>query len=271
VRLRENCAPGARRDGGPVGHGGCLLKDFLRNVSLFKDLEDDQVQRLEELVQEEAVAAKQVIFREGDLVDAFYLVKDGLVTVFREEKGKPLQVLARLEPGGFFGEMGLLNDKARRVASARASMPTILLRMEKHDLVTVLADNPMLELKFRAEVIRRHGLNVSALLGLAGQRDVRIHLRVPAMVTRDDGSVSEMILENLSLGGVGLAGAPDAWQVKQTVCFLLGLPGDPAILRVAGAVTWREGDQVGIAFDEETAGNAPLIQRVLRRFLDARR
>ena len=248
-----------------------MLKDFLRDVSLFHGLEDDQLQRLEELAQEEAVPAKQVIFREGDLVDAFYLVKDGLVTVFREEKGKPLQVLARLEPGGFFGEMGLLNDKARRVASARASVPTILLRIEKPDLVTVLADNPMLELKFRAEVIRRHGMNVSALLALAGQRDVRIHLRVGALVTLEDGSSFDVILENLSLGGVGLSGAPEDWQVKRPVCFLLGLRSEPSILRVAGAVTWREGDAVGISFDDATAGNAPLVQNVLRRFLDARR
>jgi hypothetical protein len=143
--------------------------------------------------------------------------------------------------------------------------------VEKHDLVTVLADNPMLELKFRAEVIRRHGMNVSALLGLAGQRDVRIHLRVPAMVTLEDGTTLPMVLENLSLGGVGLAGAPDAWQVKQQLCFNLGLAGEPEILRVTGAVTWREGDAVGIAFDDDSAGNASRIQSVLRRFLDARR
>lgn len=248
-----------------------MLTEFLRNVSLFKGLESDQLQRLEDLVSEETVAAKQVIFREGDPVDAFYLVKEGLVTVFREEKGKPLQVLARLEPGGFFGEMGLLNDKARRVASARASLPTILLRMERSDLVVVLADNPMLELKFRAEVIRRHGMNVSALLGLAGQRDVRIHLRVPALVTLEDGVRLDMVLENLSLGGVGLSGAPDEWQVKHPVCFNLGLPGELSILPVNGAVTWREGDAVGISFENDTAGNAPLIQRVLRKFLDARR
>jgi CRP-like cAMP-binding protein len=248
-----------------------LLRDFLRSVSLFQGLEGDQLQLLEDLVREETVAAKQVIFREGDAVDAFYLVKEGLVTVFREEKGRPLQVLARLEPGGFFGEMGLLNDKARRVASARASLPTVLLRMERSDLVTVLAANPMLELKFRAEVIRRHGMNVSALLGLAGQRDVRIHLRVPALITLEDGVQLEMVLENLSLGGIGLSGAPDAWQVKQPVCFILGLPGELSILPVTGEITWREGDAVGIAFESDAAGNAPLIQRVLRKFLDARR
>ncbi|HEX7180719.1 MAG TPA: cyclic nucleotide-binding domain-containing protein [Thermoanaerobaculia bacterium] len=248
-----------------------MLRDFLRNVSLFKDLEDEQLRRMEAALRQESLPAKQVIFREGDPVDAFYLVKEGLVTVFREEKGKPLQVLARLEPGGFFGEMGLLNDKARRVASARTALPTVLLRMEKPDLIALLADNPILELKFRAEVIRRHGMNISALLGLAGQRDVRIHLSADAVMTLEDGAEMDVRLENLSLGGVGLSGVPDTWQIKDPVCFNLGRKGEPPILKVNGVVTWREGGSVGVAFDGETAGNAPLIQRVLRTFLDSRK
>lgn len=248
-----------------------MLRDFLRNVSLFKDLDDEQLRRMEGALRQESVPAKQVIFREGDPVDAFYLVQDGLVTVFREEKGKPLQVLARLEPGGFFGEMGLLNDKARRVASARTVLPTVLLRIEKQDLIALLAANPMLELKFRAEVIRRHGMNVSAVLGLAGQRDVRIHLSTDAVMTLEDGTEMDVRVENLSLGGVGLSRVPDTWQIKDPVCFNLGMRGEPPILKVNGVVTWREDDSVGIAFDEGTAGNAPLIQRVLRTFLDSRK
>src|SRR5687767_8496157 len=83
-------------------HGGRLLRQFLRRIPLFADLEDGQLQRLEGMIREESSPAKRVIFREGDLVDAFYIVKEGLVTVYREEKGKPLQVLARLEEGGYF-------------------------------------------------------------------------------------------------------------------------------------------------------------------------
>jgi hypothetical protein len=78
-------------------------------------------------------------------------------------------------------------------------------------------------------------------------------------------------VENLSLGGVGLSGIPDDWQVKHPVCFNLGMKGEPPILKVNGVVTWREGGSVGVAFDEGTAGNAPLIQRVLRKFLDSRK
>jgi CRP-like cAMP-binding protein len=247
-----------------------LLNDFLRQVSLFADLEDGALDHLAALVKEERHPAYQLVFREGDEVDAFFIVREGMVTVFRDDPGKPQQVIARLEPGGFFGEMGLLNDKARRYASARTAAPATLLRIEKSDLVAVLAANPSLELKLRAEVIRRHGMNVSALLGLAGQRDVRIRLGVDALLELEDGTRLAVKLENLSLGGVGLAGVPDAWQTGHLVRFRLGLPDEPAILDVSGAVTWREGDTVGIAFGPEASGNAVLVQRALRRFLDSR-
>jgi len=247
------------------------LKDFLRKVSLFADLDDAQLERLAGLLKEEHHPAYKLIFREGDPVDAFYLVHDGLVTVFRDQEGKPQQVLARLEEGGFFGEMGLLNDKARRYASARTAAPTTLLRMDKPELIDLLATNPGLELKFRAEVIRRHGMNVSALLGLAGQRDVRIRLGVDAMLEMEDGSRMPVTLENLSLGGVGLSGVPDSWQTGYLVKFRLGRRDEPAILDVSGTITWREGDTIGIAFGPEAAGNALLVQRALRRFLEGRR
>jgi CRP/FNR family transcriptional regulator, cyclic AMP receptor protein len=249
-----------------------LLKVFLRSISLFRDLDDTQIQRLAGITREERVPSRQVVFREGDAVDAFYLVREGLVTVFREEKGKPLQVLARLEPGGFFGEMGLLNDKARRIASARTALPTVLLRIEKDDLIALLADNPMLELKFRAEVIRRHGMNVSALLGLAGQRDVRIHIGAPARLIMDDGSTLDVTLENLSLGGIGVSGGvPNLWQIHHPVRFSLALRGEAPVLRVIGVVTWREHDSVGIAFGPDNAGDAATIHRVVRIFLEHRK
>ena len=248
-----------------------MLKDFLRKVSLFADLEDGPLDRLAALAKEDRHPAYKLIFREGDPVDAFYLVREGLVTVFRDEPGRPQQVLARLEEGGFFGEMGLLNDKARRYASARTAAPTTLLRIEKADLIQVLAANPGLELKFRAEVIRRHGMNVSALLGLAGQRDVRIRLGVDAVIEMEDGARMSVQLENLSLGGLGLSGVPAIWQTGHPVSFRLGLSGEPDILEVHGTVTWREGDTVGIAFGPEAAGNAALINRALRRFMDGKR
>lgn len=247
------------------------MKDFLRGISLFKDLDEEQIERLAACAVVERHPAYDLIFREGDAVDSFYIVQEGLVTVFRDEQGKPQQVLARLEVGGFFGEMGLLNDKARRYASARTAAPAVLLRVEKPDLIGLLRDNPALELKLRAEVIRRHGMNVSALLGLAGQRDVRIRLGVPAVLELEGGARLSVMLENLSLGGVGLSGVPATWQTGLPLRFRLGRPGEPTILDVNGSVSWREGETVGVAFAPEAAGDPVLINRALRRFMEGRR
>lgn len=244
-----------------------MHEDFLRKLPLFQELDGAQLSRIAALAKEERYPGHHVLFREGDPVDAFYLVRSGCVTVFRNVRGKPLQLLARLGEGGFFGEMGLLN-KARRLATARTQGATTVLRIEKADLLAVLADNPGLELKFRAEVIRRHGMNVSALLGLAGQRDVRIRLGVPAELALPDGTRQPTTVENLSLGGIALAGAPEPWQPGASVRFVLGLAGEPQLLDVEGAVSWRRGDTVGITFQPLHPGGEAIIYRVLRRLLD---
>lgn len=245
-----------------------MLRDFLRAVPLFEGLSEGQLAGVEALVKETRVPSEQLLFREGDPVDAFYLVMKGNVTVFRDSPGKPLQVLARLEEGGFFGEMGLLN-RTRRLASARTSSASVLLSIDKVDLLALLQQNPALELKLRAEIIRRHGMNVSALLGLAGQRDVRIRLGVPAELEMPDGQRLLVTLENLSLGGIALAGVPLSWELGHVVRFGLAQPGQEPLLEVSGAVSWRETDRVGISFAPDIVGDGALIHRVLRRFLEA--
>jgi CRP-like cAMP-binding protein len=248
-----------------------LLQDFLRRVKLFADLDGAQLDRLAGALQEERVPAFHLVFREGEPVDALVLIKEGMVMVGRDEADEPQQALARLEEGDFFGEPGLLNDKARHYASARAVTPSVLLRIAKPDLVALLTAWPELELKLRAEISRRHGRQVSALLGLAGQRDVRIRLGLDARVEMEDGAVLSAVLETLSLGGLSLSRVPDRWHLGMPLRFSLGRSGEPALLQVAGSVVWREGDAVGIAFDPEAAGKADLVHGALRRFLEDRR
>ncbi len=247
-----------------------MAKEFLAGLPIFYDLGEEQLARLTALATEEHHPANRQIFREGDPVDALYLVREGSVTVYRDTRGKPLQLLARLDAGAFFGEMGLLN-KSLRQASARTSQPSVLIKVAKAGLLDLLADNPGLELKFRAEIIRRHGMNVSALLGLAGQRDVRIRLGVEAQVRPAGGEPLRVILENLSLGGVALSGLPEeGWQTGELVHFGLGRRGEEPMLEATGKVSWREGDDVGVAFEGELANDTNLIHRVLRRFLEGR-
>jgi len=239
---------------------------FLRQIPLFHDLEEEQLARVLAAARLETYPAGHHLFHQGDPVDAFYLVRDGAVTVFRDAPGRAQQVLVRIWSGGFFGEMGLLSG-APRMASARTATPTTLLRIDKPNLERLLADIPALEDRLRSEAIRRHGLNVSAVLGLGRRPDMRIRVGVPAAATLPDGAIQPVSLENLSPRGLGLSGAPPAWRPSCPVRFTLGLPGGPALLEVDGCVRWRQGDLVGISFAAETPELTAAVRGALRRFL----
>src|SRR5208282_297165 len=53
----------------------------------------------------------QVIVRQGDLADHFYMVRSGFVKVSETRQGVE-RVLNYIGPGGYFGEIGLLGHLA---------------------------------------------------------------------------------------------------------------------------------------------------------------
>lgn len=60
----------------------------------------------------------EIIIREGDVADKFYLITSGEVEVLQSRRGN--QVVARLCSGQYFGEIGLLRS-SRRTATVRAA------------------------------------------------------------------------------------------------------------------------------------------------------
>jgi NADH dehydrogenase len=73
----------------------------------------------------------QVIIRQGDLADSFYVLVNGEVQVVREEPGGERE-LARMQPGDIFGEMGLLRQE-RRNATVRAVGRVDVLMLGQQD------------------------------------------------------------------------------------------------------------------------------------------
>lgn len=75
------------------------------------------------------------IFSEDSTPDGVYIVKDGLVEIYRSldtPEGVRDVELDRVGPRGMFGEMGLI-DHQPRSASARALGPTTLLFISRKD------------------------------------------------------------------------------------------------------------------------------------------
>jgi len=77
---------------------------------------------------EVGLAAGEVLFSQGDVGDFVYMVEAGEVEVIRERADGEEEVLARIGPGNYFGELAPLFG-IRRSATARASVQTRLTAM----------------------------------------------------------------------------------------------------------------------------------------------
>ncbi len=66
------------------------------------------------------VPSKQVIIHAGDVPDSLYYIMRGSVEVMIEDEDGNEMVLAYLNKGQFFGEMGLFDEQTKRSAWVRA-------------------------------------------------------------------------------------------------------------------------------------------------------
>jgi CRP-like cAMP-binding protein len=103
--------------------------ELLERVPLFAGLNRRELGRLSIRFYEKAYAADETIFVEGEPGKALFVVLDGRVTIWRAGHAGP-EMLASLDPGGYFGELALIDDEPR-FASARAEEPSVLLVLYK--------------------------------------------------------------------------------------------------------------------------------------------
>ncbi len=83
------------------------LETHLRTVPVFRDLSPEFLSYLKDHVELEDVVPGQVICRQGEPADDFYLIRMGFVKISQIFPGGEL-VLTYLSRGSYFGEMGLL-------------------------------------------------------------------------------------------------------------------------------------------------------------------
>ncbi len=241
--------------------------DALRRVSLFQDLDEHELARLGRRFMELAVPRHALVVRDGETTTGFYVVREGSVAVLRQTVGKPEQLLAHLHQGEFFGELGIFGE-GRHMASVRAIEPSKVLRITGKDLLEFFGEHPEIEQKLQLAAARRHLANVTALLELGRRREARIYLAQPVQI-ESGGALTTAVLENLSLDGLCLSGAPSDWQAGRDVSFGLGLR--EGLLRLRGRVLWRRQQTVGLRFEKRTANHDTIIQMAIRVALELKK
>jgi len=122
------------------------IAKLFRSIYLFKDLSDEELALSSGITAKRDFSAGEVIFKEGDVGDAFYAVLEGKVRISKEINGAGEEALTILDKGSYFGEMALI-DEFPRSASAVAHTDCRVLMMDKADFSQLLSRNKELAYK----------------------------------------------------------------------------------------------------------------------------
>jgi CRP/FNR family cyclic AMP-dependent transcriptional regulator len=114
---------------------------FLRSVRLFRTIEGPELGILADSLRERPLRRGQVLLREGDSGDEMFLIRSGSLVISKGVTGRVEQVLARVGPGDFFGEMSLF-DRSPRSATIQADSDTMLLVLDRAALTKLTEVSP---------------------------------------------------------------------------------------------------------------------------------
>jgi CRP-like cAMP-binding protein len=98
----------------------------------------------------------EVVLHEEEAATSFYIVTGGEVEIeYAGQDGRP-QRLARIGPGGFFGEVGCLTGRSD--GTVRALVPGELIVFERKGFVELMARSPVVRQDVEAQMKRLHEL-----------------------------------------------------------------------------------------------------------------
>jgi CRP-like cAMP-binding protein/Fe-S-cluster-containing hydrogenase component 2 len=124
------------------------LDNHLKGVPEFGSLTDDFIASLRDKVELIRCAPGQMICKQGDVADSFYLVRIGFVKVSQKHPGGEM-VLAYLSRGDYFGEIGLLRGDVR-TATCTALDHVELVKISGDDFNRMMKQFPEIRKKMEA-------------------------------------------------------------------------------------------------------------------------
>jgi len=127
----------------------------LKNTELFKELNDDDLEKLARRLKTRVYPPNTAIVREGAPGDSMFIIKSGKVEVKKKEPSLGIDLsITSLGAGACFGEMALLTGKPRN-ATCVASEETEVFVLDKKDFEDLLRNYPSISIALNRIVAER--------------------------------------------------------------------------------------------------------------------
>ena len=128
--------------------------DFLRNLTLFRDLDLSQLEAIGAATTEQRVATGTALFRRGDPCDGMHVIVLGRVKLALLAPAGAEKVIEILGPGQSFGESVMFMGKPH-VLDAEAIADSLLLHIRRSAILETAERNPEFSRRMLYELSQR--------------------------------------------------------------------------------------------------------------------
>lgn len=116
-----------------------IICEFLRGLSLFDTLSPTELTNVAGKMKSVTFDANDVVLREGEIGEEFFLIREGKVAVYQSGAGE--DPVATLSSGQCFGEQSLIADRPRN-ATIVAAEKLVAYRLAKDDFRKAIDASP---------------------------------------------------------------------------------------------------------------------------------
>ncbi|MBB6446083.1 Crp/Fnr family transcriptional regulator [Bacillus benzoevorans] len=123
------------------------IEQELKTVSIFNELEDEEIFRIDEIAQTRFYKEKMYVFMQGDPLDRLFFIQSGKVKIYKGDGSGREQIVSILDAGAMFPHAGFFQKGQVCPATAEVLEDAELIVIPISDFEKVLLSNPALCIK----------------------------------------------------------------------------------------------------------------------------
>jgi len=130
------------------------MKEHLKNIVLFKNIDEDTINKIEAFTTEHKVSKDSIVFYEGDESKYLYLLSKGVIKLYKTSSHHKEIVLKYFHENELIGEVANF-EEIPYPATAKAYSDVEVLKVDFQKLKEIIISNPNMAFNIQTSLIKK--------------------------------------------------------------------------------------------------------------------
>ncbi len=130
------------------------MKTYIKNIVLFKNIDEDTINKIENFTTVQKVAKNNIVFYEGDESKYLYLLAKGVIKLYKTSSSHKEIVLKYFHENELIGEVANF-EEIPYPATAKAYSDVEVLKIDFEKLKGIIFSNPNMAFNIQTSLIKK--------------------------------------------------------------------------------------------------------------------